>query len=317
MPVGRDGAVARGDRAAGQRCCWARWPRRRASCSCPRPGSRRRLRSVTAGVATVLPIAAAERCRRALLEIVAVAAGLQAEACVWAVELLRFWGMDVPLRLDCPGVGAGRGWRALAVRLGIGGLIVTFGSGTQAMVTVVLAMRGGDGAGDGAGRGGGAELRGEPVRGLRRSGRRRGCGPCRISRARRYWPRRSATRWMRRRRMRRQWVADGMTRRRWRRCWRDPVRHLETGRRAAPLGDPAGRAGADPPLARSRARCCRAGSTRASCAPSPPQSSMRSASMRIGRWDGGRAGAVGAVPGDAGSGGGARGRDVVLRRVVR
>ena len=74
--------------------------------------------------------------------IVAEAAGLQAEACVWALELLRFWGAEVRLSLDCP-ESERAGLAALAARLGIGGLI-EFGSGA-ADVAVVLAMRGGVG----------------------------------------------------------------------------------------------------------------------------------------------------------------------------
>ncbi len=88
--------------------------------------------------ATVLPIAVAGAAPAR--GVVAVAAGLQAEACVWAVELLRFWGRDVRLVLDGPVAERGR-LAALAQQLRIGGLIA-FGAG-MGDVSIVLAMRGG------------------------------------------------------------------------------------------------------------------------------------------------------------------------------
>ena len=90
--------------------------------------------------ARVLPVAA-EMAPGSGRGFVAEAAGLQAEACVWALELLRFWGAEVRLSLDCP-ESERAGLAALAARLGIGGLI-EFGSGA-ADVAVVLAMRGGE-----------------------------------------------------------------------------------------------------------------------------------------------------------------------------
>ena len=90
--------------------------------------------------ASVLPVAGDAVAARGPA-IVAEAAGLQAEACVWAVELLRFWGAEVRVSLDCPAEERA-GLAALAERLGIGGLI-TFGGG-RGKVTVVLAMRGGE-----------------------------------------------------------------------------------------------------------------------------------------------------------------------------
>ncbi len=69
--------------------------------------------------------------------IVAAAAGLQAEACVWALELLQFWGVTVPMWLDCP-AGEQAALAGLARRLGVE---VSFGRG-PGRVAVVLAMRG-------------------------------------------------------------------------------------------------------------------------------------------------------------------------------
>ena len=88
--------------------------------------------------AAVMPIAAAmapigDR------GIAAAASGLQAEACVWALELLRFWGIETEMWLDCPAeerVSLAR----LAKRLGVS---VSFGPGIG-RVAVVLAMRGGE-----------------------------------------------------------------------------------------------------------------------------------------------------------------------------
>lgn len=89
--------------------------------------------------ASVLPMATAGF-EAGTRRVVADAAGLQAEACVWAVELLRFWGAEVPLTLDCPEAERSE-LAVLAARLGIGGLI-EFGQ-SAGHVTVVLAMRGG------------------------------------------------------------------------------------------------------------------------------------------------------------------------------
>ena len=69
--------------------------------------------------------------------IAAAAAGLQAEACVWAVELLRFWGREVRLVLDCP-IEERPALGALAARLGIA---VSFNPEGGA-VTAWLGMRG-------------------------------------------------------------------------------------------------------------------------------------------------------------------------------
>lgn len=69
--------------------------------------------------------------------IAAAASGLQAEACVWALELLRFWGIVVPMWLDCP-AGERTALGKLAERLGVE---VQFGRGAG-RVAVVLEMRG-------------------------------------------------------------------------------------------------------------------------------------------------------------------------------
>ena len=69
--------------------------------------------------------------------IAAAAAGLQAEACVWALELLQFWGVATPMWLDCP-AGERPALAGLARRLGVE---VNFGRG-PGRVAVVLAMRG-------------------------------------------------------------------------------------------------------------------------------------------------------------------------------
>lgn len=71
--------------------------------------------------------------------IYAEAAGLQAEACVWAVEMLRFWGVAVRLDLVCPAAER-PALRALAMRLGIDDW-VGFAPG-PASVALLLAMRG-------------------------------------------------------------------------------------------------------------------------------------------------------------------------------
>ena len=68
----------------------------------------------------------------------AVASGLQAEACVWALELLRSWGIAAPMWLDCPVAERGA-LSELARRLGV---TLTFGRG-PGHVAMVLAMRGG------------------------------------------------------------------------------------------------------------------------------------------------------------------------------
>ena len=94
----------------------------------------------------IVPIAAAAIDGPAATEtgsIAAVATGLQAEACVWALELLRFWGIEARLVLDGAD-GERSGLMALAVRLGISDRLA-FGAGSGT-VTVVLAMRG-DGRG--------------------------------------------------------------------------------------------------------------------------------------------------------------------------
>jgi hypothetical protein len=61
---------------------------------------------------------------------------LQAESCVWAVEMLRSWGTEV--RLDFAGPSGGMA--ALAARLGVGDLI-GFAPG-PAVLELFLAMRG-------------------------------------------------------------------------------------------------------------------------------------------------------------------------------
>ena len=85
--------------------------------------------------AQVLPIPAAMEAGGET-GIAAAAAGLQAEACVWALELLRFWGVAVPMWLDCP-AGERAALADLARRLGVE---VSFGRG-PGRVAVVLAMR--------------------------------------------------------------------------------------------------------------------------------------------------------------------------------
>lgn len=84
----------------------------------------------------VLPIAAAMEAG-AETGIAAAATGLQAEACVWALELLQFWGIAAPMWLDCP-AGERPALADLARRLGVE---VNFGRG-PGRVAVVLAMRG-------------------------------------------------------------------------------------------------------------------------------------------------------------------------------
>lgn len=86
--------------------------------------------------AQVLPIAAAVEAGGET-GIAAAAAGLQAEACVWALELLQFWGVATPMWLDCP-AGERAALAGLARRLGVE---VNFGRG-PGQVAVVLAMRG-------------------------------------------------------------------------------------------------------------------------------------------------------------------------------
>lgn len=90
--------------------------------------------------AIVLPVSATVS-QASARGIVAHAAGLQAEACVWAIEFLRFWGAEETLTLACPEAERA-GLAALAARLGIGDLI-GFG-GFLGKITVVLAMRGGE-----------------------------------------------------------------------------------------------------------------------------------------------------------------------------
>lgn len=86
--------------------------------------------------AQVLPIAAAVEAG-AETGIAAAATGLQAEACIWALELLQFWGVAAPMWLDCP-AGKRPALADLARRLGVE---VNFGRG-PGRVAVVLAMRG-------------------------------------------------------------------------------------------------------------------------------------------------------------------------------
>lgn len=92
--------------------------------------------------AAVLPMAAAAMDSGAEDGLAAMAAGLHAEACVWAMEMLRFWGVRVRLALDCPAM-EWPGLTALAARLGVAGQI-GFGA-SDGTVVIVLAMRGGDG----------------------------------------------------------------------------------------------------------------------------------------------------------------------------
>lgn len=88
--------------------------------------------------AQVLPIPAAVEAGGAT-GIAAAAAGLQAEACIWALELLQFWGIATPMWLDCP-ARERAALAGLARRLGVE---VNFGRG-PGRVAVVLAMRGGE-----------------------------------------------------------------------------------------------------------------------------------------------------------------------------
>lgn len=89
-------------------------------------------------VARVMPIAAAVApCGET--GIAAEASGLQAEACVWALELLGFWGIAAEMWLDCP-PGERGALAGLAGRLGV---TVHFGLGVG-RIAVVLAMRGGE-----------------------------------------------------------------------------------------------------------------------------------------------------------------------------
>ena len=69
----------------------------------------------------------------------AEAGGLQAESCVWAVEMLRSWGRDIRLDLACPAAEA-PALEGLAARLGVGEA-VAFAPGA-ATVLLFLAMRG-------------------------------------------------------------------------------------------------------------------------------------------------------------------------------
>lgn len=86
--------------------------------------------------ARILPIAAAVEPGGGT-GIAAAAAGLQAEACVWALELLQFWGVATPMWLDCP-ASERAALAGLAQRLGVE---LNFGRG-PGRVAVVLAMRG-------------------------------------------------------------------------------------------------------------------------------------------------------------------------------
>ena len=83
--------------------------------------------------AIVLPAAADGR------QVAAHAAGLWAECCVWAVEMLGFWGEAVRLDLVCP-ASERAGLAELAARLGVAERI-GFGGGA-ADVALFLAMRG-------------------------------------------------------------------------------------------------------------------------------------------------------------------------------
>lgn len=68
------------------------------------------------------------------------ASGLAAESCVWALELLRFWGTEIRLHLACePGERAVLA--VLASRLGVSGQL-EFGPGPGAALRLFLAMRG-------------------------------------------------------------------------------------------------------------------------------------------------------------------------------
>lgn len=69
----------------------------------------------------------------------AEADGLQAESCVWAVEMLRSWGRDVRLDLALPPADRPK-LAALAARLGIGDLVGF--APAAASIALVLAMRG-------------------------------------------------------------------------------------------------------------------------------------------------------------------------------
>ena len=89
--------------------------------------------------ATVLPVAADPVIAGSPGTITAIAAGLQAEACVWALELLRFWAIEAHLMLDCPPADQ-PALTQLATRLRVGDHL-RFGTGPAA-VTAVLAMRG-------------------------------------------------------------------------------------------------------------------------------------------------------------------------------
>ena len=89
--------------------------------------------------ATVVPIAGDPSIAGPPGTITAIAAGLHAEACVWALELLRFWSIDAHLTLDCP-PPEHPALTQLATRLQVGDRL-RFGTGPAA-VTATLAMRG-------------------------------------------------------------------------------------------------------------------------------------------------------------------------------
>ena len=89
-------------------------------------------------VATVMPLAPAlAPATGGECGIAAAASGLHAEACVWALEMLRSWGIEVPMWLDCPD-SEREALAGLARRLGV---TLGFGPGPGRIV-VVLAMRG-------------------------------------------------------------------------------------------------------------------------------------------------------------------------------
>ncbi len=94
-------------------------------------------------VATIVPHSAQawERASPGIPPLVAArASGLAAESCVWALELLQFWGLTLHLNLVCSPAERDQ-LRALAARLGVAAQL-GFGPAPGAALGLFLGMRG-------------------------------------------------------------------------------------------------------------------------------------------------------------------------------